>query len=146
MSFARGFAVMFAGGLLAGCAVGPDYERPEFDVAASYKEGGDWKPSEPNDVLSRGPWWRIYNDDVLDGLEKRIEISNLNVRAAAHAVEESRALVSQARAGFWPTITGTASRPRTTTNPAGAGAVHRTQNEASLDGVWSLDIWGQIRR
>src|SRR5208283_958113 len=55
--------------LVAACAVGPNYKRPKFDAAASYKEQNDWKPSEPSDTLSRGPWWRIFNDETLDELE-----------------------------------------------------------------------------
>ena len=35
----------------------------------NYKEAGDWKPSEPNDALDRGPWWEIFNDEVLNQLE-----------------------------------------------------------------------------
>ncbi len=101
---ARSFAVMLGAALAAACAVGPDYHRPPLDTAANFKEAGDWKPSEPNDVLSRGPWWKIFNDDVLDGLEAQIDISNQNVKAAEAAFEQSRALVAQARAGFWPTI------------------------------------------
>ena len=45
--------------LATACAVGPDYHRPQVDTAANFKEAADWKPSEPNDVLSRGPWWKI---------------------------------------------------------------------------------------
>src|SRR5258708_20286933 len=103
-SLLRGLCVAGASALAASCAVGPDYHRPQFDTAAGYKESGDWKPSEPNDVLSRGPWWKIFNDAVLDDLEAQIDISNQNVKAAAAAFEQSRALASQARAGFWPTI------------------------------------------
>ena len=91
--------------LATACAVGPDYHRPPLHHGrANYKEAGDWKPSEPNDVLSRGPWWKIFNDDALDELEAQIDISNQNVKAAEAAFEQSRALVAQARAGFWPTI------------------------------------------
>jgi len=111
-------------GLLAACAVGPDYHRPKLDAAPDYKEAGDWKPSEPNDVFNRGPWWEIYNDDVLNQLEVHVDISNENVKAAAAAYDQARALVAQARAGFWPTV----------------GV------SAGISGNWSLDIWGQVRR
>src|ERR1700721_1022325 len=92
-----------AAALITACAVGPDYHRPPFEASANYKEAGDWKPSEPNDVLSRGPWWKIFNDAALDDLEVQIDISNENVKAAEAAFEQSRALVSHARAGFWTT-------------------------------------------
>ena len=97
--------------LLAGCAVGPDYRRPRFETAASYKEAADWKPSEPADSLGRGPWWDIFKDEQLSELESKIQISNENVKAAAAAVEQARALVAQARAGFWPTASASVGAP-----------------------------------
>jgi len=147
--------------LAAACAVGPDYHRPKFDTAAGYKEAADWKPSEPNDVLNRGPWWEIFKDDALNQLEVRIDISNENVKAAAAAYDQARALVSQARAGFWPTITGNASHLKsgsgakattTTINSGGSGVPISTTSRspitdsAGLSASWDLDIWGKIRR
>jgi NodT family efflux transporter outer membrane factor (OMF) lipoprotein len=129
-------------GVLAGCAVGPNYHRPKFDAAPNYKEAGDWKPSEPNDVLSRGPWWEIFKDDALNQLEVRIDISNETVKAAAAAYDQARALVAQARAGFWPTVGVNAGRTRGTTE----GGPTRTLDSAGVSGSWDLDIWGQIRR
>jgi NodT family efflux transporter outer membrane factor (OMF) lipoprotein len=135
--------------LIAGCAVGPNYKRPEFKSAPSYKEVGDWKPSEPSDVLSRGPWWETFKDDELNALEVQINISTENVKAAAAAVDQARALVSQARAGFWPTLAANAGRTR---GSASAGPTPYTSTQtlntdtAGVTGTWTLDIWGQIRR
>jgi len=128
--------------IVSACAVGPNYRRPEFDAAVSYKEQDGWKPSEPGEAGSSGPWWRIFNDEALDELEGRIEISNENVKAAAAAFQEARALVSQAQAGFWPTVSATASRQRTVTGSAPPHTINRAGAAAS----WDLDIWGQIRR
>ena len=128
--------------LLAACAVGPDYHRPKFDAAPSYKESADWKPSEPNDVLTRGPWWEIYKDEELNQLENRVDISNENIKAAAASFDQARALVAQARAGFWPTIGVSAGRQR---GAVGAGPTI-TSDTAAISGSWDLDIWGQIRR
>jgi len=54
--------------LLTACAVGPITSVP-LHADAAYKEQDGWKPSEPNDALDRGPWWQIFNDEVLNGLE-----------------------------------------------------------------------------
>jgi NodT family efflux transporter outer membrane factor (OMF) lipoprotein len=143
--------------LAASCAVGPDYKRPKVDSAPDFKEAAAWKPSEPNDVLSRGPWWEMYNDPALNQLEVRIDISNENVKAAAAAFDQARALVAQARAGFWPTISASASRlrgeagtPTTITNAAGLPITTNSRssitNSAGISGSWDLDIWGKIRR
>jgi NodT family efflux transporter outer membrane factor (OMF) lipoprotein len=133
-----------AGGmaLLAGCAVGPDYRRPDFPTAQNFKEQSGWKPTEPNDAMSRGPWWNIFNDDQLAALEAKIQISNENVKAAAAAVDQARALVDQARAGFWPTVAASIGPQR---GAIGTAPVQTTAN-AALTGSWTLDIWGQIRR
>jgi NodT family efflux transporter outer membrane factor (OMF) lipoprotein len=142
---------------LASCTVGPDYHRPKFETAPNYKEAGDWKPSEPGDALSRGPWWEMYKDDTLSQLEVRIDISNENVKAAAAAFDQARALVAQARAGFWPTISASVSRqrgaagtPTTITNGAGLPVTANSRSpitdSAGLSASWDLDIWGKIRR
>jgi len=147
-----------AAGILAltACAVGPDYHRPKFDSAENYKESADWKPSEPNDVLSRGPWWEIFKDADLNQLEARIDISNENVKAAAAAFDQARALVAQARAGFWPTIAASVSRDyvgsgvTAAANGTGQAAAASTRglisNSAGISANWDLDVWGQIRR
>jgi NodT family efflux transporter outer membrane factor (OMF) lipoprotein len=140
--FIRWLSVTTALALAAACAVGPDYHRPSFDAAAQFKEAGDWKPSEPSDALIRGPWWEIYKDDALNQLEVRVDISNQNVKAAAAAFDQARALVAQARAGFWPTVGVSAAQQR----GAVGGLPARTTVSAGVSGNWALDIWGQIRR
>ena len=154
-SLLRVLCIGTAGALAAACAVGPDYHRPPVDTTAAYKESGDWKPSEPNDVLTRGPWWKIFHDDALDALEAQIDISNQNVKAAEAAFEQSRALVAQARAGFWPTIAATFGAQRqggseVVTNGVGipTGTASHTSNTftAGVSANWDIDIWGRIRR
>jgi len=138
-----GYSALACGiALAASCAVGPDYRRPVFETAPAYKEQTDWKPSEPNDAMDRGPWWNIFKDDELAALEAKIEISNENVKAAAAAFDQARALAAQARAGFWPTLTAGVGAER----GAIGTAPTRTTVSATASGTWTLDIWGQIRR
>ncbi len=124
------------------CAVGPDYHRPKMEASADFKESAEWKPSEPNDVFNRGPWWEIFKDDVLNDLEKHVDISNENVKAAAAAFDQARALVSQAKAGYWPTVGVGVGRQR----GSSLGGPTVTTNSATASVNWPLDIWGQIRR
>ncbi|MFA8363220.1 RND transporter, partial [Burkholderia ubonensis] len=53
--------------LLAACAVGPDYQRPDVATPAAFKEAptlapgeqaGTWKTAEPSDAAHRGEWWK----------------------------------------------------------------------------------------
>src|SRR6516164_1291332 len=100
--------------ILSACTVGPDYVRPDTPVPAQYKEAG-WKVGEPFDAIDRGAWWSIYKDLLLDDLEKQIEISNQNLKAAAAAFEQAEWIVAQFRAGFFPILdlNGGAQRSRT---------------------------------
>ena len=100
-NWVRGVGLASGFALLTACSVGPDYKRPSVDTAAGFKEANsDWKPTEPADAINRGPWWLIFNDEVLNGLEDKIDISNQNVKSAAAQVENARALVREAEAGF----------------------------------------------
>jgi NodT family efflux transporter outer membrane factor (OMF) lipoprotein len=162
--------LVIAGGIavLSACAVGPNYKRPPVAAAADYKEQNGWKPTQPNDALGRGPWWEIFNDETLNGLEAKINISNENVKAALAAYDQAQALVDQARAGFWPNINLSADRLRSGSGSHGAATVTTggTSGSSTAGGLstitssghttttysvgatanWTLDIWGQIRR
>jgi NodT family efflux transporter outer membrane factor (OMF) lipoprotein len=136
-----------------------------MDLSAAYKEQDGWKPSEPNDALDRGKWWDIYHDEVLNSLEEQISISNQTVLAAAANVEEARAVVRQAQAGFWPQVSANASRTRTVQGSAGGSIVTGTGtggttiiattgtksttstiSQLGVSGNWEIDLWGRIRR
>ena len=137
-----GLSVACGCAFLTACAIGPDYKRPPVDSAVSFKESGNWKPTEPADALTRGPWWHIFNDPVLNDLEDQVNISNLTLKAAAAAVEQAQALVAEAQAGYWPTVSAGISRSR---GRRGA-APPAYSNGANGSVNWPLDIWGQVRR
>jgi NodT family efflux transporter outer membrane factor (OMF) lipoprotein len=141
--------------LLSGCVVGPDYHKPAAAaMPAAYKEAKDWQQAVPSDAMNRGAWWLIYNDPELDRLERQIDISNQNLKAAEAAYREATAIVEEARAQFFPTVTGNASatRARTPTGVSGSAPVGLRSGAISntflLDGSasWTVDLWGKIRR
>lgn len=128
--------------LLTACEVGPDYEKPSAPVTAAYKEDQGWKPAAPSQV-GNSPWWSIYNDPVLDGLEQQVEISNQNLKAAEAAYRAARAEVGVQRGALLPTVGASAAA----TKSGGAGNKGSTkQFQAGLQGDWQIDIWGGIRR
>ncbi len=83
---------------LSACTVGPNYERPPAPTPAVYKEDKGWKPSRPLDAIDRGAWWSIYDDSVLDKLERQIDITNQNLRVSEAAYRQARAVAQAARA------------------------------------------------
>jgi NodT family efflux transporter outer membrane factor (OMF) lipoprotein len=140
--------------LLAGCMVGPDYQRPPAPVPADYKEDG-WKPAEPKDATRRDDWWSIYNDPVLDGLEKQIDISNQTLKSAQAAYEQARAVIAEAQSGLFPTVSVTGSGTRSGYGSNFGPGSGLSSSSSSISGSsiglsavlsWNLDIWGQTRR
>lgn len=136
--------------LLAGCAVGPDYKRPEVPDASSFKELEGWTAARPQDDLPRGQWWSVFGDAELDRLLRKVDVSNQNVRAAEARVRQARALSDQARAGLFPTVNANASAnrgksPSLSSSPNFATGATNTYN-ASLSSSWELDLWGKVRR
>lgn len=141
--------------LLAGCAVGPNYQRPSTPEVGSYKEAEGWVPAAPADALERGPWWSLFGDPVLDQLAARVEVSNQNVAAAVAAYAQARALVREQRASIFPTVSldGGASRSgsggsSSTSASSATSTGGRTGNnyQLSIGGSWEPDVWGRLGR
>ena len=136
--------------LLAGCAVGPDYHKPDAPVAPKFKEAEGWREAQPRDQLPRGSWWSVFGDPELDKLMQRVDVSNQNIRVAEARLRQARGVADQARAGLFPTVNANASAIRTKSpNLANqpnfaSGAV---DNYAlGLTANWDLDLWGKVRR
>jgi len=132
--------------LLAGCTVGPDYSKPEAPVTASYKELKDWKVATPREAGANQAWWSVYDDAVLDGLEKQVAVSNQNLKAAEAAYRQAAAVIEQARASYFPTLAATGTGQRS--GPLAHSKTGGTANAfgATATGSWDLDLWGKISR
>jgi NodT family efflux transporter outer membrane factor (OMF) lipoprotein len=151
------FAALLCVGLTS-CMVGPDYKTPDAPASAAFKELDGWHPAKPADATDRGAWWSIYNDPVLDKLERQVDVSNQTLKESEAAYRTARAIVDEARANLFPTFGVTASDTRSS---RGGGSINssgltslqsisggRTTTEYTLEGTasWDLDVWGRIRR
>lgn len=116
--------------LVSACTVGPDYERPTAPVPSKFKEDAGWKISQPREDIDRGAWWSIYKDPLLDELERQVNISNQTLAADEAAYRSARALVAEARAGWFPTLSGSASVRRG--NSGGGSSSLGTANPSSV--------------
>ena len=135
---------------LSGCAVGPDYKRPEVQITPSYKEAGEWKPAQPQDDFDRGKWWGAFGDPQLNALVGQVEVSNQNVLVAEARFGQARALAAASRAAYFPTLDADVSvvRSRSPTGVIGGTTAGRiiTNRSASLSSAWEADLWGRLRR
>ncbi len=135
---------------LSACTVGPDYVRPVATTSPDFKEAKKgWKPAVPRDGIDRGAWWAIYRDPQLSGLMSQVEISNQTVIQAAAAYKEARAIIGEAQANYFPTVTNSYSATGSHQGSAQSGsgrAITSVVFNPSANATWDIDVWGRIRR
>lgn len=147
--------------MLAGCAVGPDYVRPEVSTPQRFKEAvasGKWVQLDEK-ALSAGStvstaWWKVFNDPTLDALQEQVSVDNQNILIAEARYRAARAALDSANASFYPSINGNFGSSRAsnalTTNSSGAqvqgSQAPKTTVNLSASASWELDLWGRIRR
>lgn len=138
-----------------GCNVGPDYQRPEVQIPKSYKESPEqaWKAAKPQDIVDRGRWWELYNDPILNELEERATNCNQNIAAAQAQYQQALAIVMEAQAGFFPTLSAIVGDVKSRTQPLTSSTAFPASssspfNTASLglQANWEVDLWGNVRR
>lgn len=134
-------AFALAGVILSGCALGPNYQRPDTPAALEFRHTPGWKVAQPMDLQASVEWWSLYQDKRLADLLKTLQTSNQNLRAAEAAWREARALVGGSRSALYPKATGQVGTTRSG-NELGVGK----SNDLALGLSWQLDIWGQVRR
>ncbi|RTL51941.1 MAG: efflux transporter outer membrane subunit [Rhodocyclaceae bacterium] len=142
--------------LLAGCAVGPDYQRPTLALPQQWAEatdGNTWQPAAPGDRYPRGEWWRIFKDETLDRLEQQALIGNFTLKAALARVEQARALLGISSSARSPTLDLSERSTRTLTSSnrpgTGNGAVTSTLQNDHVLGLglsYEADLFGRIQR
>lgn len=153
-------ACAFAFALLSGCAVGPDYVRPEVATPEKFKEAaanGKWV--QLDSASSQAPvvdeqWWWVFKDPVLDALQEQVSINNQNILIAEAQYRAARAALDSANAAFYPTINGNFGGTRAanaiSTSSSGAqvqGSRPPTNTVTlSASASWEIDLWGRIRR
>jgi NodT family efflux transporter outer membrane factor (OMF) lipoprotein len=126
--------------------------RPTVAVPADYKELG-WKVAQPQDDVLRGDWWTRFGDPTLDALAVQVGTANQTLAAAEATYRAASALVREARAAYFPTVTAgvgyTRSRSSANLGNLPTGAVPtgpRSDFLLPLDVTWEPDFWGRIRR
>jgi NodT family efflux transporter outer membrane factor (OMF) lipoprotein len=151
---------------LGGCVVGPKYHAPSAPVptATTYKESPtnfpeaqNWKVAAPSDAMLRGKWWEIFQDPELNALQEQIDSGNQTIAQAYQNYIAARALIREARAQYYPTLTGSGSVTRSHassnlggnvgTGGVGTSGAGKDVNFYMLSGdaTWEPDLWGKVR-
>lgn len=159
--------------LVAGCAVGPDYQPAKPQMPAGFNDTAN--QNQPG-VTSRAQttatdprWWRSFNSPQLDSLIERAIAGNLTLQQTVLRIAGAREQITQAGGAFYPSVNGSASATRqqlgldgelkshgvydqlNEVDPSLGGALDPltkpiTLYQGSFDASWELDLWGKVRR
>ncbi len=143
-----------AAGLLAGCVVGPNYNRPSAPVPApdAYKTQAPWRVAAPKDALPKGVWWEVFNDPELNTYEQQLLSANQSLLAAQQRLQEARSLARVTSAEFFPqaSVDPNASRNRYAGNRPEVVTIGNPLTQSTytvpFDVNWEPDLFGRIRR
>ena len=129
---------------LAGCAVGPDYRRPQLEAPDRYR---DQRQAEAASLADQ-PWWEVFADTALKDLVAQALERNYDVRIAAQRVDEYRARAGIDQSAYLPSVTPGVGfiRGRNSAFSSGGGITGQLLS-AQVGLSWELDTaWGRIRR
>lgn len=134
--------------LSAGCAtVGPDHERPQTDLPASFSRGGlQWKRTSTPKVYATTNWWKVFGDATLNNLASSTASQNLSLQAAAARLREARALSRSSRTAVLPSLDFNGDLSRTNSTFGSGVGSQRDMVSLPLDLSYEVDLWGKVRR
>jgi multidrug efflux system outer membrane protein len=140
--------------LLAGCASGPDYKRPDVTLPAAWQADTPFHQAAPNDGALKGNWWELFHDTPLNQLEQQVIANNQSLQAAAAHLEQARAQVTIARSGLFPQLglqAGVAREKSSADRPLAEYGVPnqstvQTNNQVGFAVSYEADLFGQVRR
>ena len=156
MFFSRPIAILLSVSFITGCAVGPDYRKPDIALPDHYL--GKAKLEKRNAVTNANlaTWWNGFSDPQLSRFVLLALEQNLDIAQASARITQARAGLGAARAALLPSgnISAQATRNhQSLETPIGqllnaVPGYDRNGNlyEANLSAGWELDVFGGLRR
>ena len=133
--------------LLAGCAVGPNYQRPAPLVDPQVKLTEAAHNPAVSEAAPPSRWWHLYEDAELDRLIAQAFAKNTDIRVAIANLERARATLGEARSAQLPTIGTTAQVDRERLSVSQSGAKFNTDYFAGgFSAAYEVDLFGRVRR
>lgn len=136
---------------LAGCAVGPNYKRPQVQAPPHFR--GDQTAAVSEESLADTKWSAVFEDEVLTELVTTALKQSYDLQAASERVLQARAQMGIRQADYLPNINATGAFNANRVSQIGQNRfLPRGTNldvaytQAGLSLSWELDFWGRIRR
>jgi outer membrane protein, multidrug efflux system len=125
---------------LSACATDMDQGRASNALTNPPEVFQNVRP--PTEQQETALWWAGFSDPALTAIMTRALSDNLDIGQAAARRRQAQAILDQSTAGFWPSLSFSASQ----TERQSDGAPDQTNLNADLDARWTLDAFGAVRR
>lgn len=128
---------------LAGCVLGPDYQRPARPAPAA------WEHAPADTGTLPDAWWSVFGDDELTTHIEATLAANQDLAGALARYDQTRALLGVARADEFPQVSLDPAylRGRTSGTVSNAlPALETTLYRVPVDVAYEVDLWGRVRR
>ncbi len=138
-------------GLLWGCKVGPNYQRPPYPTPETFRGQGPDLPAQPAGV-SFGDlrWFEVFKDPKLQELITIALKENYDVQIAAQRVLAARERVTIQRSFLFPSVNAGGQMEAVRTSErgltSGTPRYDRMVGLVTGDLSWEIDFFGRIRR
>ena len=129
--------------ILAGCSVGPDYERPEFWSDEELVQNLDVKNEEHK--INKN-WYEVFGDSELNMLVEETLKNSLNIKIAISKLRQARYNLDINRVNYFPMIDGGGEYNYAYAPKYGEFGNKSSYFHVGLDASWEIDIWGEGRR
>ena len=130
--------------LVGGCAVGPNYHRPDVQTPSAYRDLSD-NPQAQAQAASFAdlPWWQVFQDPQLQDLIRTALKQNYDLQIATERINAARAQVAITRSSLFPQVSGEGNfvGGKSQFFPLKANLL-----ELAADVSFQLDFFGQLRR
>ncbi|MBE5683160.1 efflux transporter outer membrane subunit [Pantoea agglomerans] len=150
----RTLSLVVSSGLLAGCAVGPDYHRPDVPLPDRYQSAMQQRSATR--PANFAVWWEGFNDPLLSRLVSDALARNLDIAQASARMAQARAGLGAATAALLPSgnVSGQASRAYQSVETPLGQVLSSTPDysrygnayETNLNAGWEIDLFGGLRR
>jgi multidrug efflux system outer membrane protein len=133
--------------LTSGCAVGPDYARPEVATPEKWRIDA----AQAADVANTR-WWAQFGDTALDQLIDEALRANRDLTIAAARVDQFVGALTTTRSQFYPQFGYSADASRSRSSRVGqppitaGGDPYSTLYQGALGAQWQIDLFGRVRR
>jgi len=149
-------AALIASSLLAGCAVGPNYVRPNLSMPEHFQGQTEIDQRHAAASADLATWWTGFGDPLLTKYVTLALEQNLDLAQASARVIQARAGLGAANAALLPSgnLGGQAARVyQSVETPLGqvlnaTPGFDRYGNDYEVDfnASWELDVFGGLRR